>query len=149
MTPAHTHLGALPAIPLLGALPNPGAAPVWAWGALLVPVLAGALAGWWIVHRGAESLETALRDCGFTALLAGVSWALLGWLSGGPAGPGRLSRFGPSPWQLGLAVAVEIGLGAALAVGAGFAGQMLAAPPAPCHPNPSSFPDLSTPCERA
>jgi hypothetical protein len=72
-------------------------------------------------RRGTASASAGdlLLDAGLTALLAGISWAVLGWLSAGPAGPGRLAHVGPSAWQLGSAVVVEVGLGACLAVGLG------------------------------
>jgi hypothetical protein len=41
--------------------------------------------------------------------------ALLAWLSGGPLGGGRLSEVGPSWWQVGLAVTLEVGVAAAAA----------------------------------
>jgi hypothetical protein len=41
---------------------------------------------------------------------------VLAWLSGGPAGPGRLAEIGPVPWLTGLVFAAEIAAGAALAV---------------------------------
>ena len=41
--------------------------------------------------------------------------ALLGWLSGGPAGGARLTDVGPVPWLLGLVVGVEVAAGAVVA----------------------------------
>jgi hypothetical protein len=128
VAPGHVHLGALPAIPVLGALPNPGEVPSWAWAVLALPVLGGVLAGWLIMRRDVESVGSALQDAGMTALMAGTGWAVLGWLSGGPAGPGRLATFGPTVWQLGSAVVVEVALGAFVAVGIGLMVRHLAAP---------------------
>src|SRR3954453_17888159 len=54
--PGHTELGPLPAVPVLGALPTPGAGPGWAWAALAVPGLAGALAGWCLLRAAPEVL---------------------------------------------------------------------------------------------
>jgi hypothetical protein len=124
--PGHTVLGALPAVPVLGVLPTPSEGPGWAWAVLAFPVLAGAVAGWWILQAEPTGdlpvvVRAALRGTGLTALLAGVCWGVLSWLSGGPAGPGRLAQIGPSPWQVGLAVGIEVGLGALLAVGVGVA----------------------------
>lgn len=36
--------------------------------------------------------------------------ALLAWLAGGSAGPGRLQVVGASSWQLGLATAATVGV---------------------------------------
>jgi hypothetical protein len=39
---------------------------------------------------------------------------VLAWLSGGPAGPGRLADIGPVPWLTGLVFAAEVAAGTAL-----------------------------------
>jgi hypothetical protein len=160
--PGHTELGPLPAIPMLGALPTPGAGPGWAWAVLALPVLAGALAGLQLlqtapnvliggqtvrpearaggqagVHSG-RSVRSLLAETVLMVGLVGVSWAVLGWLSGGPAGPGRLAQIGPRFWQLGLATAAEVGIGAGFVVGVGLAVRFLSPPPpAPGPPAPT------------
>jgi hypothetical protein len=113
--PFGTTLGAVPALPLLAALPT-GAPPTWLGVvALAVPVGAGALGGVLLARRlrcpaGHAALEgLALGPC------AGAAMALLAWLSGGPLGGGRLSEVGPSWWQVGLAVTLEVGVAAAAA----------------------------------
>jgi hypothetical protein len=129
--PGHADLGAVPALPILGALPVPGDNPPWFWAVLAVPVLAGVVAGIRI-HRSARPTDSAadvLLIAALTGLLSGIAWAILGWLSGGPAGPGRLATMGPSAWQLGLVVAAEVGVGALITVGVGLATRMVA--PAP------------------
>jgi hypothetical protein len=136
VSPEHTHLGALPAVPVLGVLPTPGEVPGWAWAVLALPVLAGMAAGWLIVRRNRGETVQTLLDALLTAVLAGVCWAVLGWLSGGPAGPGRLAQFGPSGWRLGLAVTAEVGAGVLLAVGLGLAVHYLSAP-RPLAPGPA------------
>lgn len=113
--PFGTTLGAVPAFPLLAALPS-GPVPTWLGVvALAVPVAAGALGGVVVARRlvcgpGRAALEgLALGPC------AAVVLAVLAWLSGGPLGGGRLVQVGPSPWQVGLAVLVEVGAAAAAA----------------------------------
>ena len=97
-------LGAVPALPLLAALPT-GPLPGWAGPLVLaVPVALGALAGrrlvaWW---EGAAA-----------GALAGTALGLLCAVAGGPVGDGRLSAVGPSPWLVGLVVAAEVGVAAA------------------------------------
>jgi hypothetical protein len=122
--PYGTVLGPVPSLPLLAALPGP--VPAWIGVvALCVPVGAGALAGIAVVRRlpVCTSLAAA-REAVLVGPLVGVVMALAAWLSGGPVGGARLTDVGPTPWLLGLVVATEVGLAAALAaaVAAGRAG---------------------------
>lgn len=107
VSPLSASLGPVPALPLFAALPG-GALPLWA-GLLVfvVPLSAGAVAGRLLERRGGSLLDAALAGPG-----AGVLLALLAWLSGGPLGGGRLAAVGPSPWQVGLALAVAVSAGA-------------------------------------
>ncbi|MCU1674145.1 MAG: hypothetical protein JWN77_2258 [Frankiales bacterium] len=113
--PFGTSLGPVPALPLLAALP--GAVPAWVGSlGLLVPIGGGVLAGLLVVRRlVGPTWQTALREAALAGPCAGVVTALLCWAAGGPAGGGRLADVGPSPWQVGLAVTAEVGLGAAAA----------------------------------
>lgn len=104
--PFGTTLGAVPALPVLASLPA-GSPPTWlAALALVVPVAAGAVAGL-LVARRAGVLDAAL-----VGPTAGLAVLILAWLSGGPAGGSRLTAVGPSPWRVGLAVTVEVGVAA-------------------------------------
>jgi hypothetical protein len=115
--PLGTDLGPVPALPLLAALPGPIPLAVGAL-ALLVPVAGGALAGLFVVRRlSAPSWTDACREAALVGPCAGVVAALGCWLAGGPAGGARLTEVGPSPWQVGLAVAAEVAVGAAAAAG--------------------------------
>lgn len=113
--PYDTHLGAVPSLPLLAALPGP--VPGWLGiVAMCVPLLAGAAAGVVVVRRLRNpTWPAACREAALVGPCAGVVAGVLGWLSGGPAGGGRLTEVGPSPWQLGLVLAAEIAVGAAIA----------------------------------
>jgi len=110
------HLGAVPALPLLAPLPSGGALPAVAWLAALAPVLAGLVAGR-LVGRGQGERHEPISQIALRGLAAGGAVGLilgtLAWLSSGSLAPGRMARLGPSPWQVGLAAAVEIGLVAA------------------------------------
>lgn len=110
-------LGPLPAFPVLGALPDPGPVPAAAGALLGIPVLAGAVAGALVLWR-ARGLAwwRLLPDVLGTAAVVGVVFTGLAWLSGGPAGPGRLARTGPVAWQAGAALAAEVAAGGLLAV---------------------------------
>lgn len=101
-------LGPVPAVPLLAALPG-GPLPL-AVGVLVpaLPLAAGVLAGR-LAHRRGGGLADAL----LAAPLTGAGMALLAALSAGPLGDGRLSQLGPSWWRVGLAVTLEVVLGAA------------------------------------
>jgi len=122
VTPQETVLGPLPALPVLGALPAPGPQPRWATLVVLVPVLAGAVAGAAAVRARRQATPWGLAaDCAGLALAAGTGFGLLAWLSGGPAGPGRLEVTGPVPWLAAGVLAAECGAGALVAVAAGLA----------------------------
>lgn len=113
VSPFGTELGAVPALPLLAALPA-GAAPPWAAvPALLLPLVAGAVAGH-LLHRSAVSpgsRRAALLDAATAGMSCGALWTALAYLSAGAVGGLRLAEVGPSPERVGLAVAAEVALG--------------------------------------
>jgi hypothetical protein len=103
------HLGALPAVPLLAAIPQ--SAPRIGLLAIAAPIGAGLLAGWLLKCASVE------WTWGFASgAIAGAMLGVLAWLSGGPLGPGRMAQLGPSAWQVGFAVAIEVGVIAAASV---------------------------------
>ncbi len=122
VAPTGSALAQLPALPLLAALP-PGvhsALPGWLEPVVLaVPYLAGGLGGLLLV-RAAPAL--GLDVAPLLGLVCGVaSGAVLGVLaaaSGGPLGDGRLTAVGPSPWQVGVVSALELGISMAVTAGA-------------------------------
>ncbi|MET9918054.1 DUF6350 family protein [Streptomyces sp. NPDC006435] len=117
---------ALPAFPLLAAVPaeGPGTAPNWAAGA--VPVAAGVTIAWFTVRRAAPAHAAreeawSLRETALTAALGavgcGVGAAVLAAASGGPLGTRTLAEFGPVWWMTGaaaLAWAMLVGVPGAL-----------------------------------
>ena len=110
-----SHLGAVPSLPLLAALPHGPASLVVRASALLLLLAAGGVVAWW-VSRDAEVSATAvlgrvMAAAGFAGAFAAVAVAV----AGGPAGPGRMAAVGASPWQVGLAFAGEIAFVATLA----------------------------------
>jgi hypothetical protein len=76
--------------------------------AALIPVAAGCCVA--AAVRQAESLLARLRDAVAAAGVAVVVGGVLAWQGGGAIGSGRLNSVGASPWQLGLAFGVEIGV---------------------------------------
>ena len=128
-----TAVGPLPSIPVFAALP---AGPLdFAVAALVVPVLAGTLAGWWFLREGEnhfdEWLSIKIRARWFTATVstlalgaivgsvAGLLAAGLAWLASGSAGIGRLTEIGPDPLGTALFVAAEVGIGVVIGYAAG------------------------------
>lgn len=116
------HLGAVPALPLLAALPADGAAAPVGLLALLVPWVAGALTGTLVVRgcarlprsaRPSDRMQVAVAAAAGAA--GGVVIGLLAAMAGGPVGGGRMATVGPSPWEVGLAAALELAAAAALA----------------------------------
>jgi len=103
--------------------------------ALVVPVLAGALAGWWFLREGEnhfdEWLSIKVKARWFTAtfstlvlgaligVVAGALAAGLAWLARGSAGIGRLTDIGPDPVVTALFVASEVGAGVVIGYAAG------------------------------
>ena len=109
--PFATHLGAVPALPLLAGLPASGSGPGVGVYALLIPFVAGICGGVVLGRRGGwDTPERAalwgllLGPCGATGV------AVLCWLAGGPAGPGRFTEVGPSPWQAAFAACLELAI---------------------------------------
>ncbi|WP_108248794.1 cell division protein PerM [Planctomonas deserti] len=119
VSPLGTSLGPIPALPLLGPLPQ-GELTFGLLG-VLVPVLAGFLSAVALQPRvrrafgGTDPGRRWLAAVGAGMGLAGaVVLAVLTWWSAGSAGPGRLADVGPSPWWVLLFAFLEIGGGAVL-----------------------------------
>lgn len=116
VSPLATQLGPVPALPILGVLPEGDLA--WGFLGLLVPVIAGFLAALVVQPHLARALggEPAIRSTILTGLgigvVGGLLLGLLAWFSTGAAGPGRLSDVGPDPLAVGALAAVEFGVAA-------------------------------------
>lgn len=108
--------GDLPLVPILGALPEPGALPPGLWAMALVPLVAGGwigyrcagsasrLTSWWIKAR------ITLASCTAVALAVLV----LGWLSSGGLTPGLLGTVGVVPWEAAGLLLLELAVGGLL-----------------------------------
>ncbi len=128
-----TAVGPLPSIPVFAALP--AGTLDYGFVALVVPALAGLLAGWWFLREGEnhfdEWLSIKVKARWFTAAVstlvlgamvgavAGLLAAALAWLARGSAGIGRLTDIGPDPLATALFVAVETGVGVVIGYAAG------------------------------
>jgi hypothetical protein len=110
-------LAPLPSFPLLAAVPT-GPASGMVSLTLAAPLIAGLLAGV-VTARPTRTEDAALprwRIALGGALIAGpvagVLVALAAAASRGPLGDGRLSELGPSPWHVGIVLAVEVAVAA-------------------------------------
>lgn len=117
VSPAGTQLGVVPGIPVFGLLPENSS--MWMLIVVLLPVAAGALAGWIVRSRlvwEGTPLGLAQRGviaAGIGAITAGVA-ALAATLSSGSMGPGRMADAGPDPVTFALVLGGEVMLGAAI-----------------------------------
>ncbi|WP_300609625.1 DUF6350 family protein [Trebonia sp.] len=122
VAPSASALGAVPAFPLLAALPagTKAAFPPWlGFFVLAAPYLAGALAGLMTVRIApTPTLEAAPLWGLLTGSLAGVVIGFGAKLSGGPLGAGRLASVGPSGAEVALVAVLEVGVTAAVVAGA-------------------------------
>ncbi len=117
VTPFESLLGPLPALPLFGALPEG-----WGWAGALAPAiivaagaaLGGVAAGRPSMRRASSSVAVAVPVA--AAVIVGFVVCVLALVAGGSIGPGRLSATGPVPWQVGLAVTLELAFGMSLGV---------------------------------
>lgn len=118
VSPLGTGLGPIPALPVFGALPTADLA--WGFLGLLVPVIAGFLAGAVLRRRVVAAGLVRRRWLAVTGILIGVASGLLlgalAWMSAGAAGPGRLAEVGPSFLSVGAVTLLEVGLPAVLSL---------------------------------
>lgn len=138
--PGRMDLGALPALPVLGAMPASAGSGLL-WLLLAVPAVGGVVTGLRVLRmplgRNLVRLDASptrrmvqrvphhvriplVRSVVASVLMVGL-WALLGWLSGGPAGPGRLATMGPRLPVLLACVAAEAGTAIVATVAIGLA----------------------------
>jgi hypothetical protein len=122
VSPSGSALGAVPAFPMLAALPvgTKAAFPAWlGFFVLVMPYLAGALAGLMTVRIApTPSLEAAPLWGLITGTLTAVVIGFCAKYSGGPLGAGRLASVGPAAGEVGLVAVLEVGVTAALVAGA-------------------------------
>ena len=117
VSPAGTELGVVPGIPMLGLVPEN--ASMWMLISVLLPIAAGALAGWMARSRlvweqtGTGYGPRAAIAVGIAAGSAGAA-ALAGVLGSGSIGPGRLAEAGPAIGPFALAIGIEVVIGAAI-----------------------------------
>lgn len=123
-----SNAGSLPMLPILGGVPESlGSAGLLG---LLVPVAAGAIAGWWFLCEGEDHLDewvalkvpfrplsallSSLALGMLTGLLTSLAALWLGWISYGSLGVGRFTEVGAEPLSFAGHTALWVGLGVAL-----------------------------------
>lgn len=120
--PTGSVLGAMPAFPLLAALPTGthGSGPGWLAAAMLaLPYLAGAVGGLVAARLAPTAVLESAPIRGFCCgLLTGIVLGIGTAFAGGPLGDARMAAVGPSAWQVALVASLEVGIAAAISAGA-------------------------------
>ncbi len=118
LTWSHSSPGLLPLIPVLGAVPAPGALPAGLWLSVMIPVAAGALVGWRALHVVARlsSWRAKAVTAAWACLIAALVLTLASSLAGGSLGAARLSGLGAPSLAFGATVLGELLVGAAAVV---------------------------------
>jgi hypothetical protein len=120
VAPAGTQVGVLPGVPILGVIPE--STTPWLLLLALLPIALGAFAGWiarsrLVAHEVGGSHEPIGARLVVTigiATLSAAAVALLCALASGSIGPGALAHVGPAPGAVGLAVGLEVAVGAGI-----------------------------------
>jgi hypothetical protein len=112
VSPSLVSLGAVPAFPLLSALPDSGPTPSWVVGVVALPVIAGAVGA---VRAQRAYGVTAWDSAALRGFGSGVGAALLATVaiaaSGGAMGTGRMAQIGAPVGEVLVAAVVAMGLG--------------------------------------
>lgn len=112
-----TKLGALPAFPMLGALPRTGKRLFpYDLAYLALPVLAGVVLAVVVLRGGHGKLADRVRALTAAALAVALLAGLAATLSGGPLADGRMATLGPSGWRTAAATLPLVGATAAVVI---------------------------------
>lgn len=117
--------GTLPMLPILGAVPE--SMGTFGLVGLLVPLAAGAIAGWWFLREGEDHLDewvalkvpfrplSALISAVALGMVTGILTSFgalwLGWISYGSLGIGRFTEVGAEPLTFAAHTALTVGAG--------------------------------------
>lgn len=118
-------VGTLPMLPILGAVPE--SMGTFGLVGLLVPLGAGAIAGWWFLREGEDHLDewvslkvpfrplSALISVVVLGVMTGIMTSFgalwLGWISYGSLGIGRFTEVGAEPLTFAAHTALTVGAG--------------------------------------
>lgn len=118
VSPAGTSLGVVPGIPALGLIPE--APSSWllllALAIVAVGFVAGAVARARLAVEHGDGAAPRLAALAALVVLGGAAAALLAACTSGSIGPGRLTETGPDAGPFAFAVALELAVGAAIAL---------------------------------
>lgn len=115
VTPAGTSVGVLPGIPALGIVPESTSS--WMLLTILAVIAVGFLAGWAARARlGAVGYVPRLVVLAVITVGGGAAAAVLAAVASGSIGPGRLDHVGPDAGPMAIAIGLELGVGAAIAL---------------------------------
>ncbi len=113
VTPSGSHLGEVPALPLLAALPDGGTS----WPTMVVPLCVAVVIGVVLTARldpeDSRGVASTAAWAAGTGVVIAAAAGVLGYAAGGPLGAGRLATIGASGLQLFLFAAVELAVLAA------------------------------------
>ena len=120
-----SNAGTLPMLPILGAVPE--SMGTFGLVGLLVPLGAGAIAGWWFLREGEDHLDewvalkvpfrplSALISAVVLGMMTGILTSFgalwLGWISYGSLGIGRFTEVGAEPLTFAAHTALTVGAG--------------------------------------
>jgi hypothetical protein len=104
VSPLTHHLGEIPALPILAALPATSSK--WALLAVIFVIALGAMMAAWALTSSSRSLFQALA-------LITISISIISYLASGSLMTQAMSAVGVSIWKLALSITIEIGLGIA------------------------------------
>lgn len=120
-----SNAGTLPMLPILGAVPE--SMGTFGLVGLLVPLGAGAIAGWWFLREGEDHLDewvalkvpfrplSALISAVVLGMMTGIMTSFgalwLGWISYGSLGIGRFTEVGAEPLTFAAHTALTVGAG--------------------------------------
>ena len=118
-------VGTLPMLPILSAVPE--SMGTFGLVGLLVPLGAGAIAGWWFLREGEDHLDewvalkvpfrplSALISAVVLGMMTGIMTSFgalwLGWISYGSLGIGRFTEVGAEPLTFAAHTALTVGAG--------------------------------------
>ncbi len=119
VAPAEVRLGAMPDFPVLAALPANSGHAWWQVVLVLLPVVAGCVAGLVTQRRDpAFALDQAALRGAASGLLGGLVFGALTWLARGSVGPGRMQDIGPDVLPVVAVCGLAFLVGGAVAAGA-------------------------------
>ncbi len=119
VAPGDVSLGKVPGLPMFAALPTADTQAWWLPVLILVPVLAGAVAGVVAIkHDPVFGIDQAALRGAISGAVGGTAFGASTWLATGAVGPGRMQDVGPLVVPTTVVCALAFLVGGAVAAGA-------------------------------